>query len=439
MKAHYNYSSFQHIYRQQQHSHIRRWLSGLALVLVLIILLPWTQNIRSRGSVTTLRQEQRPQQLHSAIPGRIVKWYFKEGDLVKKGDTILQLTEIKEDYLDPELITRTRQQLQAKQKTVDFYQGKASTTAEQVNALLAARELKTEQLANKQQQLQLKLQSDSMDLIAAQNDYRIAQVQYQRSRSLYDSGLVSLTQLEQRNQALQNALAKRVSAENKFSNSRQDIRLNQLELAATRQDYAEKIAKAEGDQLQSLSAAATGEGEVAKLQNQYSNYAIRSGMYFVTAPQDGQISKARKSGIGEIIKEGEMLVEVVPDRPQFAVEMFVRPVDLPLISKGQPISLVFDGFPAIVFSGWPQASYGIFQGQVNAIENAIGANGLFRVLITEKQGAKPWPPHLRVGTGVNGIALLKDVPVWYELWRNINGFPPDYYQYSSDNKKSPKP
>jgi RsmE family RNA methyltransferase len=29
-----------------------------------------------------------------------------------------------------------------------------------------------------------------------------------------------------------------------------------------------------------------------------------------------------------------------------------------------------------------------------------------------------------------GISLLKNVPIWYELWRNINGFPPDYYQAS---------
>jgi hypothetical protein len=22
--------------------------------------------------------------------------------------------------------------------------------------------------------------------------------------------------------------------------------------------------------------------------------------------------------------------------------------------------------------------------------------------------------------------MLKDVPIWYELWRQFNGFPPDY-------------
>jgi adhesin transport system membrane fusion protein len=36
--------------------------------------------------------------------------------------------------------------------------------------------------------------------------------------------------------------------------------------------------------------------------------------------------------------------------------------------------------------------------------------------------------------------LLSDVPIWYELWRNINGFPPDYYKEteSVSSKKEDK-
>ena len=41
-------------------------------------------------------------------------------------------------------------------------------------------------------------------------------------------------------------------------------------------------------------------------------------------------------------------------------------------------------------------------------------------------------------TGAQGMALLKDVPVWYELWRNINGFPPEYYKASAEASKEKK-
>jgi hypothetical protein len=159
-------------------------------------------------------------------------------------------------------------------------------------------------------------------------------------------------------------------------------------------------------------------------------------MYFITAPQAGQITKAKKAGIGEIIKDGEMLVEIIPAKIDYAVELFVEPMDLPLVSVKQKVRFMFDGFPAIVFSGWPNASYGTFSGEVVAVENAVSANGKFRVLIKEDvSDNKKWPEALKIGAGTQGIALLKNVPVWYELWRNINGFPPDFYSASNKNEK----
>jgi len=107
--------------------------------------------------------------------------------------------------------------------------------------------------------------------------------------------------------------------------------------------------------------------------------------------------------------------------------MFVRPLDVPLINPGQKVRFLFDGFPAIVFSGWPNASYGTFGGIVVAVERSTNDNGSFRVLVKEDPADKPWPVQLQVGAGAQSIALLKDVPIWYEVWRNINGFPADYY------------
>jgi len=424
------------IYRINKESRIKYWALGFGMAVLIILFLPWTQNIRARGYVTTLRQEQRPQELNSIIPGKIIKWYVKEGDAVKRGDTILQIGEVKDDYLDPNLLNRTGEQLDAKQMSIEYYKNKVTATQAQMGALDNNRSLRQSQLGNKIRQLNLKLQSDSVENIAAGNDYKIASLQYKRQQSMYDSGLVSLTQLEQRNQAFQNALAKKISAENKLGSTRQELVIARIEMDAINQDYLEKVSKAQGDQFQSLSQIAGGQGDVAKLQNQYSNYNIRSGMYYITAPQSGQITKAKKAGIGEMIKEGEMLVEIVPDKPEFAVELFIDPMDLPLVSINQKVQFLFDGFPAIVFSGWPNASYGTFSGLVVAIENSVSANGKFRVLVAEAfNSEKPWPKELKIGAGTQGIALLKNVPVWYELWRNINGFPPDFYKPQAEKNK----
>ena len=415
---------------------MHKWLLGTFLVVTVILFLPWTQNIRARGMVTTLKQEQRPQDIPTIISGRVVKWHVKEGDFVKKGDTIIQIAEIKDDYLDPKLLQRTKEQLTAKAQAVESYKSKTGTAAQQVEALKQGLDLKINDMNNKINQQVQKIRSDSMDMLAAINDLNIKNEQFRRQKVMYDSGLVSLVQLEQRNQAFQESSAKKTSAEIKFNNARQEYFRLQIERNGEIQQYLEKISKAEGDRFQVISQIQTAEGEIAKLENQYSNYTIRSGLYTITAPQTGQIVRAEKAGIGEILKDGEMIVEIVPSEIDYAIEMFVRPVDLPLLARGQKVRLLFDGFPAIVFSGWPEASYGTFGGEIAAIENSLSSNGAYRVLIKEDSSDKKWPIQLMMGTGAQGIALLKDVPIWYELWRNINGFPPEYYRPKEDKNKS---
>ena len=429
---HYTTVAQNHIYRHNKNSNVKYWFFGLIIFNSILLFMPWTQNIRSSGNITTIRQEQRPQELNSIIPGKEVKWLVKEGDLVNQGDTILQLSEIKDEYMDTNLINRTGEQLSAKQMSVDYYKGKAGTASSQIDALINERELKLEQTRNKLKQQERRIQSDELEFVAAQNEFAVATRQITAGQAMLDSGVISMIDFEKRKVNFQNIQSKKISAENKLANAKQEITILNIELNSIGQEFAEKISKASGDRFQSMSEVASNEGEIAKLQNQYSNYNIRSGMYYITAPQTGQVTKAKKAGIGEIVKDGEMIIEIIPDEIQYAVEIFVRPVDLPLITKGKKVQFWFDGFPAIVFSGWPNASYGTFAGKVFAVEKSVSPNGKFRVLVAEDPKEKPWPKQLRIGSGAKAMALLKDVPIWYEIWRNINGFPPDYFNPTTD-------
>ena len=429
------YKSFAHIYQQGKSTEIKPWLIGFLLLLAAILFLPWTQNIRSKGSITSLFQEQRPQKIYSPIAGKISKWWVKEGDFVKKGDTLAKITEIKEDYLDPNLVPRTQEQLNAKKSYLEFYAQKVQANQAQITNLKSSKTIKLEQLKNKIAQINQKLVGEKAELEAASNEALLIKDQFERNRKMFQEGLISQTQFQQRNAAAQNALAKKTIAENKVNQSLQDLRNANMEQGAIEQDYNEKINKAESDRLQSLSQIESGKGDVAKLENQVTNYTIRNGMYYIMASQDGQIIRAQKSGIGEIIKDGEELLTVVPTGNKYAVEMFVRPVDLPLLSPGQSVRFIFDGFPAIIFAGgWPDQSFGTFAGKILAVENTINDNGLFRVIVVEDPASKKWPPQIKMGAGAQGIALLNDVPLWYELWRNINGFPADFYQVNKVKK-----
>jgi multidrug efflux pump subunit AcrA (membrane-fusion protein) len=409
-------------------------ISIVLFILFAFLFLPWTQNIQTSGVVTTLRPEQRPQELNTLIAGKIDKWYVKEGDIVKKGDTILKISEIKNEYLDPNLVERTREQINAKAAANNSYEGKVGALDNQIGALMQSRNLKIEQTKNKIQQIRLYIQSDSMAFAAADNEYKIAFEQYKRQVELHKEGLKSLTELEQRNQVYQNAVAKRNIAENKYYNTKQELLNAQRELSAIERDYDEKIAKSESDKFQSYSQISTGLGEIAKLENQYNNYVIRNGFYYILAPQDGQITKTVKAGVGEAVKDGELMVRISPENFQFAIELYVTPNDLPLISKNQEVRLQFDGWPTIFFTGWPNVSYGTFSGKIVAIDNFISDNGKFRILVKEKPGETKWPDALKLGGGSKGIALLKNVPIWYELWRQLNGFPPDFYKQDESSK-----
>ncbi len=406
------------------------WLQRLMaigfLALVAFAFLPWTQNIQSTGQITMLRPEQRPQRVPSAIPGRIEQWYVSEGQYVHAGDTLVRLSEVKSEYTDPELLERTREQLAAKESGLRAYEDKVAALADQFAAVTEARDLKLAAAANKTRQAQLKVTTDSAALVAARLNLDVALAQLERQQSLYEQGLKSLTDLEARRMKGQEAEAKMTKAVNDLAYSRNDLSNALLDQSTIASEFADKLAKVSSDRFSAESAAAEARVDVAKLRNTLANYEARAGFRYLRAPQSGRVTQALSVGIGETVKEGTPILTIVPDETALAVEFYVEPMDLPLIHVGNEVRFLFDGWPAIVFSGWPAVTYGTFPGEIVAIDPVISANGKYRVLVSEREAA-PWPEALRAGGGARGIALLETVPVWYEIWRQLNGFPPDYY------------
>jgi len=395
---------------------------------ILFLFLPWTQNVRAPGKLTTLYPDQRPQFVQNRIPGRIEKWYVREGEFVNEGDTIVRISEIKDSYFDPRLLERTETQIENKKNAAVNYKEKSEALEQQIEALTQNRKNKIEQAKNKLNQAILAVTTDSIDYQAAKLNYQIALNRLDRMQELYDQGLKSLTDLESRKLKVQETRAKSVSAENKLLASRNSLINARIELNAVDNEYAEKLSKARSERNSALSTYYDTQAEVAKMENQLANYEVRQNNYYISAPKAGYVTQAVSVGIGETIKEGTKIVSVMPAEYDFAVELYVEPVNFPLMRKGNTVRLIFDGWPAIVFSGWPSLTNGTFGGRILAIDNFISPNGKYRILVAPNPKAEPWPEELRVGAGADGIALLKDVPVWYEVWRQLNGFPPDYYK-----------
>lgn len=416
----------------------------LRLMIVVIIggifslFLPWTQNIRANGNVTTLSPADRPQTVQATIGGKIEEWYAQEGDMVNIGDTIIRISEVKESYMDPDILTNTQNQIVAKNESSKAYAQKANNLSGQLEALINSKSIKLEQNAIKINQTKLKIQSDSIDLVAAQTKQDIAKNQLVRIENLYNEGLKSLTDLEAKKLSVQEANAKVVSLENKVNSNKNELSNLNANVNAITNEYDNKIAKSKSERMSAMSAKYDADANRNKLQSQYNTYEVRQKNYYITSPINGTLTEAIKTGIGELVKAGDAIVNIVPNQYNLAVETFIHPMDMPLLAIGQKVRVQFDGWPAIVFSGWPNSSYGTFGGEIFAINNDISENGKYRIIIAPDPDDIAWPTEVRVGGGANTITLLNDVKVGYELWRQLNGFPADYYKDSKSKKVKTK-
>jgi len=432
------FNSMQHVKNRIRFLTFNKVIVAILLVTLVFMFLPWTQNVRGEGNVTTLDPSQRPQGIQSAIPGRIEKWYVGEGDIVKKGDTIVYISEIKSEYFDPDLLNQTRKQISSKAFSQMSYQQKAEAIDRNIAGLRQEQKLKLEMAQNKLLQANLKVESDSIDLEAAKTQLSIAQRQFARTDTLEGEGLLARKDREDKELKLQQSQAKLISQQNKLLESRNEVLNAEIEINKINTEYLNKIAKAESDRASAISNQYSTEADVAKLENTFNNYRVRDSIRYIRAPQDGFINRAIQKGIGETFKEGAEIVSIMPLEIDLAVETFVRPIDLPLLYPGEKVRLIFDGWPAIFFSGWPNMSFGTYGGVVVAVERNISPNGRYRVLIKPDPEEQEWPQVIRAGSGSKTFALLNDVPIWYEIWRQINGFPPDFYVPENKNSNMSK-
>ncbi|KAA3437742.1 HlyD family secretion protein [Rufibacter hautae] len=431
------FNSFQLVTKPRLAKVMAYWCVALFGLLFIASLFPWTQNIRSAGSVTTLQPQDRPQMVHSTIAGRIEKWQVQEGQKVKKGDTLIVLSEVKEKYFDPQLLSRMKEQLQAKGGSLSATQAKADALKNQIIALQEGLQFSLQKARNKTRQAYLKVQSDSADLVAIIAEYEVTKAQYARQEKLYEQGLKSLTELESRRLKFQEVQAKQQSTLNKLNISRNEQQNARIELSSLEAEYQDKISKARSDLNATLAYINDTKGEISKMQNEYSNTQIRNSFYQVTAPQDGYVVRALKAGIGETIKEGEAVCSIMPANPELAVQLYVALMDVPLLEVGRQVRLQFEGWPALVFSGWPNVGFGTFGGKVAVIDN-IDSQGKYRILVVPDPNSAPWPEAIRVGSGAYGWAMLNDVPIYYEFWRQLNAFPPNYVGTMQEEQKEGK-
>ncbi len=155
----------------------------------------------------------------------------------------------------------------------------------------------------------------------------------------------------------------------------------------------------------------------------------RQSLQVVRAPRDGVILRLAAGDAATFVDAGDIVATFVPDNATRAVELFIDGRDVALVRPGAKVRLQFEGWPVIQFSGWPSVAIGTFGGMVTAVDPSATRTGTFRVLVTEDpDDANPWPGQnfVRFGSNARGWILLETVSVGYEIWRQLNNFPPNF-------------
>ena len=387
----------------------RLLIALLAALLVLLVVTPWQQNIPGAGRVIAFHPEERPQNIDAPLDGRIVQWHVVEGQRVKRGDPVVDMTDN-----DPDINERLAQERDQTALTISQGEQRTRSIEDRIQGLID-----TQRTAVVAAELRVKMAAERVaaadqGLMAARAARVTAQLNLERQQALAAKGLSSTRNVElavleaaQRDADVDRAVATLNAARNELGSL-------DAERARTDADARTRIDEARASFASAQSDVAKARAELAKVDVR----VARQQTQRVVAPADGIIFRVVARQGGQQLKAGAPLAVLVPTSRKNVVELWVNGRDMPMIRPGRSARLQF--------AGWPSIAVGTFGGRVVMIDATDNAKGKFRVLVEPDPSDTPWPSdqYLRQGVRANGWLLLDTVPIGWEIWRQFNGFPP---------------
>lgn len=377
-------------------------LGFLALVVALAFL-PWQQSVTGEGRVIAMTPIERQQTVSSTVDGRVVRWHVVEGTRVRAGDLIVEVADN-----DPNVVERLRGELNAareREQSLDDRIREIRSSRENALAAADARiTMAAERVAAAERALD---QAEATLLLARQN--------LDRQKALLNKGLTPVRSVEIAQADYDRAVAEVARAENGLRAARADQAAIERDRMRVENDYDAQLKDA-------IATRAAATAAVRPIETRLARQTTQD----IRAPRDGVILRLLAQPGSEMLKSGQPLAVLVPETDQQVVELWVKGNDMPLLHVDDPVRLQFEGWPAIQFVGWPSVAVGTFGGRIILVDATDDGSGKFRILVAPDPNDDPWPPkqYLRQGVRANGWVLLKMVPLWFELWRQFNGFPP---------------
>ncbi len=393
-----------------------------------LFFVPWTQTVTVQGKLSAYSAMERSQEVHAQINGSLQRWFIHEGDSVKKGDLVLKLGDVNPKFMAPDLLKRldqSRKALEQKRQTaleraaiLDKRLEEMTSLARAASSSAVARisEAENKTLSTKQKKVSAKIAKET------------ALLNLQRSKTLEAEGLISKRELELAIQTATKADANLKGMEAEIGETQEARVALEHKREKIDAELVQQLLDTKSKRAAAMGEAAKGAKELADLALTRSNARQRRIASKIIAPVDGTVVRLTPIGLGEIVHPGDLLFTIVPKESSPAIEMWANAIDAPLLKTGRPVRLLFQGVPAIPLPAWPELMAGTYDGRVQVVDQSASANGKFRFWVSPETHRKKWPPqlHVRQGTQVKGWVILNRVPLWYEMWRRFNLFPPDY-------------
>lgn len=381
----------------------------------LTLFLPWQQNVTALGKVTAYSPAERTQTIDAPVGGVITKWHVQEGTKVKKGDVLIEISDIDAQFKDRLEYQRDnlKDKLLAKEQELKTYQIQQQNLLNSQDARIASSQFKLD-VANQ------KILAASEAISASEATVDAATQQINRLQRLLQDGLVSKRDVEvaerdhiiaTRN--LNSARAQYQSAKAEAQSAKVEIEQIKADTQATLESNNGVINKIKGELADSQNSLASSEVSLS-----------RQSMQRIVAPRDGTIYRLPVNSQSQVISQGQPLLVILPDTEERSVELWVDGRDAPLIVKGSEVRLEFEGWPAIQVAGWSNIGFGTFPGKVAFVDPTDNGSGNFRVMIVPSTSEWPSARFLKQGISAKGWILLDRVTIGYEIWRILNGFPP---------------
>ncbi len=397
---------------------VARLLSVLLVLAALALTFtPWQQTIPGTGRVIALAPEDRIQDVEAPIDGRVTQWHVREGQVVRRGDRLVELLDN-----DAAILDRLGEERRQVGLNVDEAESRMASLEARLDGLRDAWRTAVDAAERRVGMGRDRVTAAEQGVTAAEAGGLTARLNLTRQHALLEKGLTSGRSVE--------------VAEMEMAQRDADLKRAVATLAAARGEVASLLAERERtdadgrarlDEARAAQAGASSDVAKAKVEIARMDVRVaRQEAQRVVAPVDGTVLRVLARQSGEQLKAGAVLLTIVPTSRQNVVELWVQGNDMPMVTAGRDVRLQFEGWPALQFSGWPAVAVGTFGGRVILVDAADNGLGQFRVLVEPDPKDIPWPSghFLRQGVRANGWVMLNVVPLGYEVWRQFNGFPP---------------